>query len=119
VNDASNRVIFAPGLNEFGAPYTSFSVVANDGEFDSAPSLATVNIVPAPVVSIDGPEQSSNRIVLSFTGLSNAAYSVWTSTNLINWSRLASASQPSPGQFVYSDTSVATLPLRFFRVRSP
>jgi hypothetical protein len=119
VNDASNRVIFAPGLNEFGAPYTSFSVVANDGEFDSAPSLATVNIVPAPVLSIVGPEQSSNRAVLNFTGLSNAAYSVLASTDLTNWTRIGPASQPSPGQFLYSDTSVTNLPQRFFRIRSP
>jgi len=119
VLDAAGRVIFAPASDEFGAPYTSFSVVANDGEFDSAPSLATVNIIPAPLVSIVGPEQSSNRVVLSFLGLSNVTYRVWSSTNLINWSLLGSASQPFPGQFLYTDVSVANQPRRFFQVRVP
>ena len=119
VLDAAGRVIFAPAPDEFGAPYTSFSVVANDGEFDSAPSLATVNIVPAPVVTVVGPGQNSKSLALSFTGLSNVTYRVLASTNLINWSLLGSASQPFPGQFLYTDASVTNLPQRFFRVRSP
>ncbi len=44
VNDAQGRVIFTPVTNAFGIPYTSFGFLANDGEFDSAPALVTVNL---------------------------------------------------------------------------
>jgi len=37
VSDPQGRVIFAPAPDEFGVPYTSFSVVANDGQYDSTP----------------------------------------------------------------------------------
>lgn len=119
VNDAFGRVIFAPGLNEFGAPYTSFSFDATDGELVSPPALVTVNIVPTPTVTVVGPNLNASAVILNFTGLSNATYSVLASSDLTNWTRIGSASQSSPGQFLYSDSSVTNLPRRFFRVRSP
>jgi len=83
------------------------------------PALATINIVPAPTVTAVGPDQNSNGVALSFTGLSNATYSVLASTDLTNWTRIGAASQPSTGQFFFYDTSVTNLPQRFFRIRSP
>lgn len=117
VNDTLGRVIFAPGLDEFGAPYTSFDIVGNDAEFDSPPSTVKINIVPPPALTI-APVQASNLLTLSFAGLSNAAYSVWASTNLINWSRQGQASQPTASQFLYN-IPVANQAVQFFKVRSP
>ncbi|HEU5071061.1 MAG TPA: hypothetical protein VFV96_11715 [Verrucomicrobiae bacterium] len=120
VSDALARVVFSPGVDESGAPYSNFSVIASDGEFDSAPSLVTVNIVPSPTIFATISDSSSNRAVsLSFAGLSNATYRVWASTNLVDWTWIARPSQPLPGQFLYSDASVTNRPLRFFRVTSP
>lgn len=45
ITDVSNRVVFVPATNDFGSPYTTFSVVANDGQIDSAPGLITINIL--------------------------------------------------------------------------
>jgi hypothetical protein len=117
VSDASLRVIFVPGQDEFGAPYTSFNVVANDGELDSTPGTATVNVVPSPAVTIIGPTQNSNGVTLSFTGFSSVFYFVYRSTNLINWASFGTASQPTPGQFSYFDPSVTNQPLQFYRIK--
>jgi len=119
VSDTTNRVIFVPGQQEFGAPYMTFNVVASDGEFESAPSLVTVNVVPSPSVTIVGPNQNSNGVTLSFTGLSNATYFVLYSADLTNWSNRGPASQPAPGHYFYYDSTATIQPRRFFRVRSP
>jgi Regulator of chromosome condensation (RCC1) repeat len=113
-------VLFSPSLDSLGAPYTTFGFSASDGQYDSLPALATVTILPPLLVQAAGFVQSSNAgFALSFDGLSNAAYSVQASTNLVNWSRIGAASQPSPGQFFFLDTGATNRPQRFYRVTSP
>lgn len=120
ITDSSGRVVFAPDLDEFGAPYTTFTFIANDGNLDSQPATATVNIVPSPTASVSAETNNSiSTATIRFVGLSNASYSVWGSTNLFDWSRLGAASQPTPEQFLYTDTSVTNFPSQFYRVRSP
>lgn len=119
VSDSLNRVIFAPAPAEFGAPYTSFSVICNDGEFDSAAAVATLHILPAPVLTFGGINPVSGAAALNFTGLSNASYSVWATTNLINWSRLGTATQPALEQFIFNDTAATNAPYRFYQIRTP
>ena len=120
LTDSKARCIFAPLVADFGAPYDSFSLVANDGEADSPPGLVTVNIVPAPVIPVAGLGRGTNgSFQLSFPGLSNLTYSVWASTNLTGWTLLGSATQTTPGQFCYTDATATNSPLRFYRVRSP
>lgn len=120
LTDSQARCIFAQAPAGFGVPYDSFSIVANDGEADSPPGVVTVNIIPAPVIPVGGLGMGTNgSFQLSFPGLSNLTYSVWGSTNLTGWILLGSATQPTPGQFYYNDTSATNAPLRFYRVRSP
>ncbi len=120
VADPSNRLIFVPVTDEFGVPYSSFSIVANDGDFDSPASLVTLGVIPSPIMTLTGLNQGPDgNATLNFSGLSNVAYSVWASTNLVNWSSLGAASQPTPGQFIYNDTSTTSWPQRFYRIRSP
>ena len=128
ITDVQGRVIFAPASDESGAPYTSFAVVANDGEFDSTPGMATVNIIGQPVMEPGsyGPNDAKTAFNVSFAGHSNATYSIWASVNLTNWSRLGSAIQPSPGLFQYTNTWVDIYggtnwngPVRFYQIRSP
>jgi hypothetical protein len=120
VTDPSGRVIFVPGLNGAGAPYDAFSFVANDGQYDSPAAQITVNIITPPIVSPGGLSLSpAGAFNLSFPGFSNAAYTVWASTNLSNWVLLGSALQPTPGQFQFTDTGASNWPARYYRVRSP
>lgn len=114
------RVVFAPSPDSFGAPYTTASFVASDGQYDSSPRSVTVTIVPPPSIQAVGFAQSGNQgFALSFSGLSNVTYGVQASTNLVSWSRLGTASQPSPGQFFFLDTGGTNWPWRFYRVTSP
>jgi hypothetical protein len=114
------RVVFAPSADAFGAPYTTFGFIAGDGTYNSDPALVTVMILPPPIVQPAGFVSSSNGgFTLAFGGLSNAAYSVQASTNLVNWTRLGSATQLSPGQFTFLDTAATNWPRRFYRVISP
>jgi hypothetical protein len=118
VTDLLNRIIFAPVAGESGVPYSSFSVVGNDGELDSPPSLVTLGVVQIPALAFAGFDVDT-RPVLSFTGMTNVIYSVWASTNLVNWAKLGEASQPSPGEFLYTDSTANALPERFSQIRSP
>jgi alpha-tubulin suppressor-like RCC1 family protein len=120
VSDPLGRVIFVPAPDEIGVPYASYSVVANDGQYDSVPAVVTLNIIPPVELQPEGFTQgASSPFVLGFTGLTNATYSVYASVNLTNWGRLGYASQPTPGQFLYQDATATTYPWRFYRICSP
>lgn len=119
VTDLS-RVVFAPSADAFGAPYTTFGFLASDGAYNSDAALVNVIILPQPTIQSAGFGTNFNaEFALGFGGLSNATYSVQASTNLVNWTRLGSASQPSPGQFMFLDTAATNWPRRFYRIISP
>ena len=120
VTDSLGRVLFAPEPDAQGLPYTTFNFLASDGEADSSEATFTVSILPRPLLAASAAAAATNGpFSLNFAGISNAAYSVWASTNLSNWSRLGSAAQPTPGQFLYNDITTATKPKQFYRVTSP
>ena len=112
-----SRVIFAPAQDEFGAPYDMFGFVANDGLSDSAPAVVTVIVLPRPL--IQSAEFVAGGFQFGFEGVTNAIYSVQGSTNLTAWTRLGTASQSSPGQFLFLDPGTTNRPARFYRVTSP
>ncbi|MEQ1935239.1 MAG: hypothetical protein ABL962_15375, partial [Fimbriimonadaceae bacterium] len=117
VTDSLNRVIFAPAADESGAPYANFAVIANDGQFDSSPNSGEIYIIPPPTLEINSTVSGSNLLAtLTITGFTNRQQIIQYSTNLIDWSILGFASQPSPGHYSFTDTSVTNQPLRFFRV---
>ena len=116
-SDALGRVIFVPGTDATGWPYASFSFVANDGEADSSPATTTVNIIFAPVISVNA--GANVTFSFNFTGDTNAAYSVWMSTNLIDWNSLGAVGQSLSGVFQFTDTSAVNGSARFYRVTCP
>ena len=122
VTDASGRLIFAPASDALGAPYSSFTFVANDGESDSAGATMTINIIPPFSVNVVLPGGGGAAAVpfgLSFGGVTNLSYRVWASTNLANWTLLGSATQPTPGVFQFTDIVSTNFARRFYRVSSP
>jgi alpha-tubulin suppressor-like RCC1 family protein len=115
-----SQVVFAPDPEEFGAPYSLFTYVANDGLSDSASGNITLNILPRPRMETSGYSLNPNPgFVLSFAGLSNASYSVYGSINAVSWTRLGSATQASPGLFFFRDNTVTNAANRIYRIRSP
>ena len=108
----------APGV--YGDPSDSFVFVANDGVLDSPPIVCAVATVPPPWIQnatiSNGPPAS---VTLAFSAISNAAYSVWRSTDLVSWTFLGAAVQTAPGQFSFTDNTISNSPVRFYRIRNP
>jgi alpha-tubulin suppressor-like RCC1 family protein len=122
VTDALGRIIFVPAANTLGSPYATCSYVANDGEADSAPATATINVVlpSAPQISASQSNWKTNgQFELNFTGRSNAIYRVWASTNLVNWDVLGTAITTSNGWFQFLDFDATNWPQRFYRAGAP
>jgi uncharacterized repeat protein (TIGR01451 family) len=116
VNDTNRRVIYAPGLNGFGSPYTTFNFAANDGETDSAAALVTVNVAPPIAPVLTGVIQQTNgSFQLKFSGDSNTVYAVWASTNLTDWILLDPANSMSNGLFQYVDLKTTNWFQRFYK----
>jgi alpha-tubulin suppressor-like RCC1 family protein len=115
------RVILVPAPGAYGDPYDTFTVIGNDGDFDTAPAIITIAIIPPPIIQAgyysNGPTKSA--FVLGFTGLTNTGYTVWRSSDFVTWSFLGSATQNPPGQFTFSDYTITNASTRFYRVRSP
>jgi hypothetical protein len=124
VTDPGGQVIFAPAPGQTGTPYTTFSFIANDGFYSSGSALVTLDISLPAVPQFTGyswnPGNSgAESFNLNFTGGSNATYSVWASTNLVNWVNLGTASESQPGQYGFMDTSVTNWPQQFYRISAP
>jgi hydroxylaminobenzene mutase len=90
------KLVFSPSPDSFGAPYTTFSYVASDGQYDSPPGLVTVNILPPPVIGAAGFVPSGTPgFALNFDGLSNASYAVFLCGLGLNQSGKLESAEPS------------------------
>jgi hypothetical protein len=64
----------------------------------------------------DAATPGAENFQLNFAGSAAAAYSVWASTNLLDWERLGSALESVAGQYQYSDFAATNWPQRFYRI---
>ncbi|HTR42367.1 MAG TPA: hypothetical protein VMH87_12190, partial [Pseudomonadales bacterium] len=124
VTDSQARVIFAPQSNLTAWPYTAFTYVVNDGEVDSAQATNSINMIPAPAVNISSLNVTNGVFSMTFGGITNASYRVWSSTNLTTWTLIGPPTQISIGLFEFTNIVRnpqlrANFPLRFYRVTSP
>jgi hypothetical protein len=92
----------------------------------SVGSLATVNTSSNAIASITGitPGFSSsggggNEFGLTFNGITNTSFSVWASTNLVNWQWEGAAAQIGPGEYQFFDPASTNAPCRFYRISAP
>lgn len=120
ITDPSDRVIFAPAPNANGSPYTTFSLVANDGEADSAPATMTINIFNAPqnfaASSIGG--ANGQQLTLQLTGTPNYPYIVEMATNLtppVIWQPILTNPADLNGNWSWTLTNLSDLPAGFYR----
>ena len=124
VTDPNGQVIFAPGTGNTGNPDATLSFTVNDGNYGSAPGEVAINIGYPSVPQLagfnwDGGSTGSEGFELNFTGASNATYSVWSTTNLVNWVDLGPAVENQPGQYELIDLSATNWPQRFYRLSAP
>jgi hypothetical protein len=120
VTDPAGRVVFAPAPGGLGQPYTSFGFLADDGLYSSGAGQVTINISSPPVPeSVRGfwdPAAPGERFYLAFTGATNATYSVWAGTNLVDWAKIGVAAEPDAGRYEFIDASAAGYPQRFYYI---
>ncbi|MGP8200889.1 MAG: hypothetical protein ACLQU4_15460 [Limisphaerales bacterium] len=56
---------------------------------------------------------------IGFSGAVDLPYAVWASTDLVDWSQIGTAAQPSPGFFQFEDPATTNYSSRFYQVRLP
>jgi len=82
--------------------------------------LVRTPLVPsAPPLLTGGSWQATGLFQLNFTGDQSVPYTVWTSTNLANWSPLGSPNLVSNGWFWFWDVNATNYPYRFYKVGIP
>jgi len=124
VGDPNGQVIFAPAPGATGNPYATFNFMVDDGVYSSALATVTVNIGLPDAPQFTGylwnPGTSgAGSFELDFSGDTNATYSVWATTNLLDWVNLGTATEFPPGQYQFIDTSVTNSPQQFYRLSAP
>ena len=124
VSNPGGQVIFAPAAGMTGNPYATFNFMVNDGVYNSGSAQVTINIgLPAAPqfsgFSWNPGNSGTGSFDLNFSGSTNATYSVWATTNLLNWVSLGTVTDSPPGQFQFIDLTVTNWPQRFYRLSAP
>jgi alpha-tubulin suppressor-like RCC1 family protein len=99
-----------------------FTLVASGSTADH--TLALVAGPPASDITLTGAQTLTNAgFRFTFTNTPGAFFGVVAATNpalpLSNWTSLTGLTEPSPGQFRFTDSQATNTPQRFYRVRSP
>jgi hypothetical protein len=81
-------------------------------------SWADVTPPPSPLL-IDVKKLGDGAFQFTYTNGSARSYSVYASTNLIDWSAIGAATQISSGQYEFTDPNSPEAPHRFYHLRSP
>ncbi|MEO5803984.1 MAG: gamma-glutamyltransferase [Verrucomicrobiota bacterium] len=55
----------------------------------------------------------------AYSNSDGQTYSVFASTNLVDWQSIGAATQTSPGWFQFTDPNTGNVPYRFYQLRSP
>jgi len=89
-------------------------------------SMASMGVTSSNAISsISGiteiflPANGGNQFGLTLSALSNATFSIWSSSNLVTWAWAGAVSQLSPGQYQFLDPASTNAPYRFYRISSP
>ncbi len=99
-----------------GAYY--WSVQAIDTAFAGS-AFATEQPFVIPPLTIAATLNATNAIQIDFAGNAGAAYSVFVSTNLVQWLELGAATEISSNSFRFVDWFYTNYPARFYRVWGP
>lgn len=119
-----------PGIRSGSVAWADFD---NDGRLDFL--LAGLDTVGNPILQvyhnntalsnpsalrINGLKTLASRSrQLSFGGQAGFAYTVWASTNLLQWTALGIPNEGSPAAFQFTDRAAANLDHRFYRLSRP
>jgi hypothetical protein len=121
VSDPAGQVVFAPVAGAVGTPYADIDFVAQDPFYTSSAAQVNINIgLPAAPQFYNVPASlTAAGFVLAIAGSSNAIYSLWVSSNLLNWIKIGTATEASPGRYQFVDATMTNWPQRFYRASAP
>jgi hypothetical protein len=118
VTDPLGRIIFAPAAGTLGTSYALFA--ANDGLADSPMTWLAITVgMPASPSTLRGSKASNGIYTVSFSGSSNATYSIWASTNLAAWDYLGPANPATTTLYQWQDFGATNWPQRYYRATVP
>lgn len=116
ITDSSFRVIFAPAPNNDGNPYTTFNLVANDGQADSVPATMTVNISKTPQNFTA--QNLGSGLKIQFAGTPYSHYVLQMATNLtppVVWQSILTNPADGSGNWSITITNTPAFPAGFYR----
>jgi hypothetical protein len=92
-----------------------FAYIVDDGRGGSTVGLITVNFLAAGSISIGGTSVTHTGATITFAGTPDGTYNIQASTDLINWTTIATVVASPEGIIHYLDTDAVTMPHRFYR----
>jgi GH25 family lysozyme M1 (1,4-beta-N-acetylmuramidase) len=97
----------------------SYSVIATNLAGIAASTNAGLTVVVPAFALQNLHVQSDGTFHFEFSGSSNQVYSLWTSVDLVQWQRIGTSIEISPGQFAVNDPVASNFTRRFYEVRWP
>jgi hypothetical protein len=82
-------------------------------------SWAVVTPSPSPPLLTGPMDLPSGAFQFFYANTAGSNYSVYASTNFVNWTSLGAATQTTPGYFQFTDPAAAGYARRFYRLHSP
>ena len=80
-------------------------------------ATGVLNLVPAPVLSA-GQRMAGGAFQFQLSGGSGLNYSIWASTNLVNWTVIGTGTFGG-APVTFTDTDAGNYPIRFYRLTQP
>ena len=120
VSDPLGRLIFAPFPNQIGSPYAGFNFVATNSLYTSASAQLTMSVTLPDRPQFTFPfRDGTTNFIVGFTGSANATYSIWASTNLVDWLKIGAAAEISPARYQFADLDATNASQRFYLGTAP
>lgn len=115
-------------LEDLVDPEFNQNVATNSGVLNSYPisldnSVCTLGEVNpdynSGAVANESVNLTDNILQIAFSGAVDLPYTVWASEDLLNWTQIGTAEQPSPGSFQFEDEQTTNYCSRFYQLRLP
>lgn len=99
-----------------------YSMVAVSSGGTTVTTNGTFTTLSIPAVQLNGAPtplgQGQKRMQLSLTSVTGATFTVLGSKDLVHWASLGTMTETSPGQYVFTDSELATNPSCYYRLES-
>jgi autotransporter-associated beta strand protein len=94
----------------------NYTLVVTNNYGSTTSAVANLTLAPPPSITS---QATSNGFQLSGLSLPGLAFNVQASTNLLDWTTIFTNLSDTNGLLLFTDASVSTTPIRFFRVLFP